>query len=65
MLVIGRRTGESIVIVTSEGRITVMVTAAEHGRANVGIDAPANVVILRSELVSTKEDAAVRPAASR
>ena len=65
MLVIGRRVGESIVIVTSEGQITVTVTAAWTGRANVGIDAPANVAILRSELVRTKEDAAVRPAASR
>jgi carbon storage regulator CsrA len=50
MLALTRKPGESIVIETAQGTITVEVVAA-HGPVKLGIQAPPEVAILRSELV--------------
>jgi carbon storage regulator len=47
MLVLTRRVGEEIVI---DGRITIRVTAVRGGHAQIGIDAPPAVRIVRKEL---------------
>jgi carbon storage regulator len=47
MLVLTRRHGESIVI---DGGITVTITSVSHDRVRMGIDAPPEIAILRSEL---------------
>jgi len=47
MLVLTRRLSESIVI---QGDITVTVLEISGERVKIGIDAPANVLILRQEL---------------
>jgi carbon storage regulator len=48
MLVLSRKVGESIVI---EGGIVVCVLATSGGRVRLGIDAPAEVNVRRSELL--------------
>ena len=50
MLALTRKPGESIVIQTEQGTITVEVVAA-HGQVKLGIHAPPEVPILRSELL--------------
>lgn len=49
MLVLSRKTSESIVI---GGRITVTVVAIRGGQVRLGIEAPAEIRVLRQELVS-------------
>ncbi len=65
MLILTRRPEEGIVI---EGNITVTVLAVDGDRVKVGIEAPASVPILRSELCKavTREnrDAASAPRTS-
>jgi len=64
-LVLTRREGEQITLRVQPGTdaddllaqllldgITVTVTAVENGRARIGIDAPSDLQILRSELES-------------
>ncbi len=48
MLVLRRKVGESIIL---DGVICVSVLAVEGERVKIGIDAPANVTILREELL--------------
>ncbi len=48
MLILGRRPGESIVL---DGGITIVVLACERGGVRLGIQAPADVTILRGEIV--------------
>ena len=59
MLVLRRKTGESFLL---GEKITVTVLGGEpNGTVNLGIDAPRDVLILRSELqqaVSANQDAA-------
>lgn len=59
MLVLRRKTGESFLL---GEKITVTVLGVEpNGTVNLGIDAPRDVLILRSELqqaVSANQDAA-------
>ena len=59
MLVLRRKTGESFLL---GEKITVTVLGVEpNGSVNLGIDAPRDVLILRSELqqaVSANQDAA-------
>jgi carbon storage regulator len=59
MLVLSRKVGESIVIGDS---IVVTVTRVAGNRLTLGIDAPGDVRILRSELV--EEDRTPEPALS-
>jgi carbon storage regulator len=47
MLVLSRKTGESIVI---DGRIVVKVLDIGRGRVQLGIDAPREIPVERSEL---------------
>jgi carbon storage regulator len=60
MLVLSRKIGESIVIGDS---IVVTVTRVAGNRLTLGIDAPGDVRILRSELVA-EEDRTAEPSAS-
>lgn len=52
MLVLSRKLGEKVVI---DGGITITVVEVNGGRMKMGIDAPANVGILRGELVAKEE----------
>ncbi len=50
MLVLGRMTGEKLVI---NDDIEITILAADRGKCRVGIKAPQQVRILRSELIET------------
>ncbi len=52
MLVLTRKEGESIVLDTPQGKITIVVVEARdhHGAARIGIDAPRDVPIWREEI---------------
>lgn len=47
MLVLTRRMGESICVA---GGVTITVLSAQNGRARIGIDAPPEVAVHRSEI---------------
>ena len=47
MLVLSRKPGEEIIV---DGRIRIMVTEIGNGRVKIGIEAPKDVHIARSEL---------------
>jgi carbon storage regulator len=49
MLVLSRREGDSIVI---DGGVRILVLGIEGGDVRIGIEAPADVRILRGEIVS-------------
>ena len=51
MLVLTRTRGESIVIQTTDGPVEVVVTRVLDGRVKIGVNAPDNVKILRTELI--------------
>lgn len=53
MLVVSRKTGESIII---DGRITVKIVSAGSDKVTVGIDAPREVSIIRAELQATIDE---------
>lgn len=48
MLILGRKPGDTVVI---DGGITVTVLACEKGGVRLGFSAPADVTILRGEIV--------------
>src|SRR5437879_6346973 len=52
MLLLSRKPGEKVVI---DGDITITVVEINGGRVKIGIEAPAHVAILRSELVAGRE----------
>ncbi|MFI5309630.1 MAG: carbon storage regulator CsrA [Gemmatimonadales bacterium] len=52
MLILGRKTGESIVI---DGGVRVVVLGVEGGSVRLGIEAPAEVRILRGEIIRSVE----------
>jgi carbon storage regulator len=52
MLILTRKIDQSIII---QGNITIMVLGVERDRVKLGIQAPAEVAVLREELVA--EDA--------
>ena len=54
MLVLARKTNESIVLGDD---ITVRIISIDKGVVKIGIDAPKNVTILRSELLEDVKDA--------
>jgi carbon storage regulator CsrA len=59
MLVLSREEGQQIVIYPSgDPPITVTVLSRQGNHIRLGIDAPANVTVLRSELV--EEEAGLR-----
>ena len=47
MLILGRRVGDSILI---EGGIRIVVVSCDRGGVRIGIDAPAELKILRGEI---------------
>lgn len=47
MLILGRREGDSIII---DGGIRIVVVSCDRGGVRIGIDAPADVKILRGEI---------------
>jgi carbon storage regulator len=54
MLVLRRKVGESIILA---GVITISVLAVEGERVKIGINAPADVTIVREELLRIVTDA--------
>ena len=61
MLTLSRRTGESIIIFTSDGAIVVYLRTVEGPeRCKIGIQAPASVKILRSELLTDTQKEELR-----
>ena len=54
MLILSRKEGESIVI---SDNIRVKVVSAEKGVVKLGIEAPSDISILRSELIKAVEEA--------
>lgn len=55
MLVLSRKVEESIVLDTKNGPITVAVTRISGDKVRLGVDAPDDVKILRSELIDEDE----------
>lgn len=66
MLVLGRKQGEKIVIRTSRGA-TICVSVARISRdyVRLGIDAPADVEIVRSELQGPQMPCIAKPIVKR
>lgn len=62
MLVLTRKIGEEIII---GGGITIRVASIQGSRVKIGIDAPANVLIQRSEIAERFEVWRERAAAAR
>ena len=58
MLILTRKIDQAIVI---QGDIKIMVLGVERDRVKIGIDAPANVTVLREELVAQQELPAPTP----
>ena len=52
MLILTRKIDQAIVI---QGDIKIMVLGVERDRVKIGIDAPANVTVLREELLAQRE----------
>jgi carbon storage regulator len=52
MLILTRKVDQAIVI---QGDIKIMVLGVERDRVKIGIDAPANVTVLREELMAQQE----------
>jgi carbon storage regulator len=59
MLVLSRKPCEKVAI---GGGITITVVAVIGGRVKIGIEAPADVAILRGELVAGGREELLRPA---
>jgi carbon storage regulator len=58
MLILTRKIDQSIII---DGKITVMVLGVERDRVKLGINAPANVTVLREELFEESAPTAPSP----
>ena len=58
MLILTRKIDQAIVI---QGDIKIMVLGVERDRVKIGIDAPANVTVLREELMNQQELPAPTP----
>lgn len=59
MLVVNRKHDEKIVILTSDGAITVAVVDTGKNRAKLSISAPKTIQIFREELLSAATRAEV------
>jgi carbon storage regulator CsrA len=54
MLILARRQDESLIITTPSGeKIKILIMDAYHDFAKLGIEAPADYLILREELLDT------------
>jgi carbon storage regulator len=62
MLVLSRRHGEEILV---GDNVVIKVLAVAHGRVQVGIEAPREVPIRRSELTPQEVGVDIRPERSR
>lgn len=51
MLILERRSGQTIILNTSDGIVEVAVTQSQAGRVKLGITAPMSVSIVRKELI--------------
>jgi carbon storage regulator len=58
MLILTRKIDQSIII---QGNITIMVLGVERDRVKLGIQAPAEVAVLREELVAEDVKGNVTP----
>ena len=58
MLVLTRKTDEQIII---DGNIRVTVVAIRGNRVQIGVEAPPEISVRRSELPSNTKDAETRP----
>jgi carbon storage regulator len=58
MLILTRKIDQSIII---QGNITIMVLGVERDRVKLGIAAPADVTVLREELVAELPQTAPSP----
>jgi carbon storage regulator len=58
MLILTRKIDQSIII---QGNITIMVLGVERDRVKLGIQAPADVAVLREELVVEDANSKVQP----
>ena len=57
MLILERRSNESIIIQTPDGStIKIHMIDTTRGKVKVGIDAPEDYLILRDELLGTDEE---------
>lgn len=61
MLILTRKIDQSIII---QGNITIMVLGVERDRVKLGIAAPADVAVLREELVDADNVRPIRRAAA-
>ena len=50
MLSLNRKEGESIILTFNDQRIEILLSEAKHGQAQLSIDAPEEILILREEL---------------
>ena len=55
MLVLSRHRDESLTITVDGTTFTILVTRIVDGRAYLGIEAPPNVIICRTELIGTPQ----------
>jgi carbon storage regulator CsrA len=58
MLILTRKIDQSIII---QGNITIMVLGVERDRVKLGIQAPAEVAVLREELVAEDVQGKITP----
>ena len=58
MLILTRKIDQSIII---QGNITIMVLGVERDRVKLGIAAPADVAVLREELVNADDQRVPSP----
>jgi len=61
MLVLGRAEGDRIVINADGTRILLTVLEVHRGRIRLGFEAPANVSIMRAELVEDPPEQKGKP----
>lgn len=50
MLVLSRKTGESLVLETGRDTITIAVVEIRGNKVRIGVDAPASTIVIREEL---------------
>ena len=55
-LVLNRKPDQALVFRTDQGLIIVKVISIQRGTAEIAIDAPESVIILREELVADKRE---------
>lgn len=55
MLVLSRKKGESLIIVSGDDKITVTITECDGHAAKIGVDAPKSVSIDREEIYHKKQ----------